>query len=336
MGKIISFANQKGGVGKTTTCINLAAYVAAMGKKVLVVDLDSQGNATSGLGIEKTKELKTIYDLISGDTKMEEVIKPTLLENLDIIPSTVDLAGAEIEMVQMPQREKIIKGILEQIKDSYDFIMIDCPPSLGLITVNGLTASDSVIIPSTVDLAGAEIEMVQMPQREKIIKGILEQIKDSYDFIMIDCPPSLGLITVNGLTASDSVIIPIQCEFFPLEGLTQLMNTIKLIKFHLNPTIDIEGVVMTMKDKRSNLTTQVSDEILKFFGKRVFFTYIPRNIRLAEAPSHGEPILIYEPSSKGAEAYMSLAEEFLDRNKIKYNPITRETKIKLREVKDNG
>ena len=275
MGKIISFANQKGGVGKTTTCINLAAYVSAMGKKVLVVDLDSQGNATSGLGIDKTNELKTIYDLISGDTKMEEVIKPTLLENLDIIPSTVDLAGAEIEMVQMPQREKIIKGILEQIKDSYDFIMIDCPPSLGLITV-------------------------------------------------------------NGLTASDSVIIPIQCEFFPLEGLTQLMNTIKLIKFHLNPTIDIEGVVMTMKDKRSNLTTQVSDEILKFFGKRVFFTYIPRNIRLAEAPSHGEPILIYEPSSKGAEAYMSLAEEFLDRNKIKYNPITRETKIKLREVKDNG
>lgn len=275
MGKIISFTNQKGGVGKTTTCINLAAYVAAMGKKVLVLDLDSQGNATSGLGIEKNKDLKTIYDVISGDTSLDEVIKPTLLENLDIIPATVDLAGAEIEMVQMPQREKIIKGILEPVKNSYDFIMIDCPPSLGLITV-------------------------------------------------------------NGLTASDSVIIPIQCEFFPLEGLTQLMNTIKLIKFHLNPTIDIEGVVMTMKDKRSNLTTQVSDEILKFFGKRVFFTYIPRNIRLAEAPSHGEPILIYEPSSKGAEAYMSLAEEFLDRNKIKYNPITRETKIKLREVKDNG
>ena len=275
MGKIISFANQKGGVGKTTTCINLAAYVAAMGKKVLVLDLDPQGNATSGLGIEKDKDLKTIYDLISGDTDVNDVIKQTIVENLDIIPSTVDLAGAEIEMVQMPQREKIIKGILDPIKDSYDFIMIDCPPSLGLITV-------------------------------------------------------------NSLTASDSVIIPITCEFFSLEGLTQLMNTIKLIKYHLNPSIDIEGVVMTMKDKRSNLTAQVSDEILKFFGKRVFFTYIPRNIRLAEAPSHGEPILIYEPSSKGAEAYMSLAEEFLDRNKVKYNTITRDTKIKLREVKDNG
>ena len=275
MGKIISFANQKGGVGKTTTCINLAAYVSAMGKKVLVLDLDPQGNATSGLGIEKEKDLKTIYDLISGDTNIEDVIKPTIVENLDIIPSTVDLAGAEIEMVQMPQREKIIKGILEPVKNNYDFIMIDCPPSLGLITV-------------------------------------------------------------NALTASDSVVIPIQCEFFALEGLTQLMNTIKLIKYHLNPSIDIEGVVMTMKDKRSNLTTQVSDEILKFFGKRVFFTYIPRNIRLAEAPSHGEPILVYEPSSKGAEAYMSLAEEFLDRIKVKYNTITKDTKIKLREVRNDG
>lgn len=275
MGKIIAFANQKGGVGKTTTCINLAAYVAAMGKKVLVLDLDPQGNATSGLGIDKDKEMKTIYDLISGDANIEEVIQPTVLEDLDVLPSTVDLAGAEIEMVQMPQREKIIKGILDPVKDVYDFIMIDCPPTLGLITV-------------------------------------------------------------NALTASNSVIIPMQCEYYPLMGITQLMNTIRLIKFHLNPGIDVEGVVMTMKDKRSNLTTQVSDEILKFFGKKVFFTYIPRNIRLAEAPSHGEPILIYEPSSKGAEAYLSLAEEFLDRNKVKYKTITKDTKLKIREVKNNG
>ena len=275
MGKIIAFANQKGGVGKTTTCINLAAYVAAMGKKVLVLDLDPQGNATSGLGIDKDKEMKTIYDLISGDANIEEVIQPTVLEDLDVLPSTVDLAGAEIEMVQMPQREKIIKGILDPVKDVYDFIMIDCPPTLGLITV-------------------------------------------------------------NALTASNSVIIPMQCEYYPLMGITQLMKTIRLIKFHLKPGIDVEGVVMTMKDKRSNLTTQVSDEILKFFGKKVFFTYIPRNIRLAEAPSHGEPILIYEPSSKGAEAYLSLAEEFLDRNKVKYKTITKDTKLKIREVKNNG
>ena len=170
----------------------------------------------------------------------------------------------------------------------------------------------------------------------KIIKQILDPLRESYDFIMIDCPPSLGLITVNALTACDSVIIPMQCEFYPLMGITQLMNTIRLIKYHLNPSIDIEGVVMTMKDKRSNLTTQVSDEIIKFFGKKVFFTYIPRNIRLAEAPSHGEPIMIYEPNSKGAEAYLSLAEEFLDRNKVKYNQISKDTKIKLRGDSNNG
>lgn len=274
MGKIIAFANQKGGVGKTTTCINLAAYVAAMGKKVLVVDLDPQGNATSGLGIDKNKDLKTVYDLIFGEYKITEVILPTIIDGLDILPSTVDLAGAELEMIQMSQREKIMKGMLDSIRDSYDFIMIDCPPSLGLITV-------------------------------------------------------------NALTAANSVIIPMQCEYYPLMGITQLMNTIRLIKFHLNPSIDVEGVVMTMKDKRSNLTNEVSDEIIKFFGKKVFFTYIPRNIRLAEAPSHGEPILIYEPSSKGADAYLSLAEEFLDRNNVKYNTITKDTKIKLREV-NNG
>lgn len=266
MGKIIAFANQKGGVGKTTTCINVATYMALMGKRVLILDIDPQGNATSAVGITKTKDLKTIYDLIDGQSSYDEVIQPTIVENLYIIPSTVDLAGAEVELIQIPQREKVIKRILDEIKESYDFILIDCPPSLGLITV-------------------------------------------------------------NALTASDSVLIPMQCEFFSMEGITQLMNTIRLIKYHLNPDLEIEGVVMTMKDKRSNFTNQVSNEIIKFFNKSVYLTTIPRNIRLAEAPSHGLPVALYDANSKGAEAYLSLAEEILKRNKMPYTKISKLRKI---------
>lgn len=273
MGKIIAFANQKGGVGKTTTCINVATYMALMGKKILILDIDPQGNATSAVGITKTKELKTIYDLIDGESAYEEVIQPTIVENLYIIPSTVDLAGAEVELIQIPHREKVIKNILDEIKNSYDFILIDCPPSLGLITV-------------------------------------------------------------NALTASNSVIIPIQCEFFALEGLTQLMNTIRLIKYHLNPDLDIEGVVMTMKDKRSNFTNQVSNEIIKFFNKKVYLTTIPRNIRLAEAPSHGLPVALYDANSKGAEAYLSLAEEIMKRSGTPFTKISKLRKIKFKGEND--
>ena len=274
MGKIIAFANQKGGVGKTTTCVNVATYLALMDKKVLILDLDPQGNATSAVGIEKNKELKTIYDLIGGESQYDEVIQSTIIDNLFIIPSTVDLAGAEIELIQLPNREKIIKRILDEIKNSYDFILIDCPPSLGLITV-------------------------------------------------------------NALTASNSVLIPIQCEFFALEGLTQLMNSIKLIKYRgLNPDLDIEGVVMTMKDKRFNLTNQVSNEIIKFFKQKVFLTTIPRNVRLAEAPSHGLPVALYDANSKGAEAYLSLAEEILKRNNMTYKKISKLKKIKFKGETD--
>ncbi len=266
MGKIIAFANQKGGVGKTTTCVNVAAYIAAMGKKVLLIDLDPQGNATSGVGIEKTSSTKTIYNVIDGDAIIDEVIVPTEVAGLDFIPATIDLAGAEIDLVQMPNRENVIKNRLARIKDRYDYIFIDCPPSLGLLTV-------------------------------------------------------------NALTSCNSIVIPIQCEFYALEGLTQLMNTIKLVKKHLNPSLDIEGVVLTMKDSRSNLISQVSEEIKAFFGKKVFETSIPRNIRLAEAPSHGTPIGMYDASSKGAKAYLDLAEEILQRNNEKYTKIT--PKIKL-------
>ena len=266
MGKIIAFANQKGGVGKTTTCVNVAAYMAMMGKKILIVDLDPQGNATSGVGIKKSKGLKTIYDLIDGESSFDEAIQPTIVENLFIIPSTVDLAGAEVELIQIPQREKVVKKLLDEIKDSYDFILIDCPPSLGLITV-------------------------------------------------------------NALTASDSVIIPMQCEFYAMEGITQLMNTIRLIKYHLNPNIDIEGVVMTMKEKRFNLTNQVSNEIIKVFNKKVYVTTIPRNVRLAEAPSHGLPVALYDSNSKGAEAYLSLAEEILKRSGTPYKKRSKKRKF---------
>lgn len=271
MGKIIAFANQKGGVGKTTTCVNVAAYIAAMGKRVLLIDLDPQGNATSGVGIKKTSSTKTIYNVIDGDAIIDEVIVSTEVPGLDFVPATIDLAGAEIDLVQMPNRENVIKNRLSRIKDRYDYIFIDCPPSLGLLTV-------------------------------------------------------------NALTSCNSIVIPIQCEFYALEGLTQLMNTIKLVKKHLNPSLDIEGVVLTMKDSRSNLISQVSEEIKAFFGKKVFETSIPRNIRLAEAPSHGTPIGMYDASSKGAKAYLDLAEEILQRNNDKYTKIT--PKIRLGGTND--
>ncbi len=253
MGKIVAIFNQKGGVGKSTTCVNLGGYLATMGKKVLIVDIDQQCNASSHIGVDKSSGKKTIYDVIVDDCSIEESITTTKLKNLDLIPASEDLAGAEIELVQMNNREKIVRNHLKKIRDKYDFILIDCPPSLGLITV-------------------------------------------------------------NVLTASDSVLIPIQCEYFALEGLSQLMYTVKLVKKHLNENIDIEGVVLTMKDNRSNLSQSVAADITKYFGKKLYKTMIPRNVRLAEAPSYGEPIVMYDPKCTGAVAYRNLAEEFLKNN----------------------
>lgn len=261
MGKIIAFTNQKGGVGKTTTCVNMSAFMALMGKKVLLVDIDPQGNATSGLGQDKSSEVNSIYDVIAEEILIEEAIKPTNIANLDIIPANIDLAGDEVGLVYLKEREKVLKKVLFEVKDKYDFITIDCPPALGLLTV-------------------------------------------------------------NALTASDGVIIPIQCEFFALEGLSQLMNTVRLVKkTGLNPNINIEGVVLTMRDNRSNLGKQVSEEITKFFGGALFKTSIPRNVRLAEAPSYGEPVYIYDRTCAGSEAYLALTEEYFDRNNIKYNKL---------------
>ncbi len=252
MGKIISFINQKGGVGKTTTCVNMSSILAQKGYKVLLVDIDPQGNASSSLGLDKKQKSKTIYNAIVEDCTIHDVILDTKIENLSIIPSDVDLAGAEIELVHMNNREKIVRSLLNAIKLNYDFVCIDCPPSLGLLTV-------------------------------------------------------------NSLTASDSVIIPIQCQFLPLEGLSQLMYTIKLVKKHLNDKLEIEGVVLTMRDSRSNLEISVSNDIKKYFKSKLYDTAIPKNVRLAEAPSFGEPITVYDAKSSGAKAYTKLVEEFISK-----------------------
>ena len=254
MAKIISVANQKGGVGKTTTAVNLASCLAEQGKKVLIVDSDPQGNTTTGLGIEKETIICTIYDILVNDVSATDVIIKTKYFDLDIIPSDMSLSGAEIELV----------GI---------------------------------------------------NKREFQLKKALGEVKDRYDFIIIDCPPSLGLVTINSLTATDSVIIPIQCEYYALEGVMQLTNTINLVKKALNPELDIEGVVMTMFDGRTNLSIQVVDEVKKCFGKKVYRSVIPRNVRLSEAPSFGEPINVFDKTATGAVAYTSLAREVIERNK---------------------
>ena len=253
MGEIISFSNQKGGVGKTTTCVNVAAYLAKFGKKVLIVDMDPQGNATTGLGFDKSTVKNSVYNLLIDDAEVSEVVTATEIENLDIIPASIDLAGAEVEIVYLPNREKKLY--------------------------------------------------------EKLIK-----IKDEYDFICIDCPPSLGLLTINALASSDGVIIPIQCEYYALEGLSQLMNSIKLVIKHLNKNLKIKGVSLTMFDGRALVSKQIAGEIRKYFDKSVFNTVVPRNIRVSEAPSHGVPVMLHDPKCAGARAYYELTKEILERS----------------------
>ena len=250
MAYIYAIINQKGGVGKTTTSVNLAACLAAAGRRVLLVDIDPQGNSTSGLGVDRGGLDADIYDLLMGEKSPEETILQTRIPGLWLLPATLDLAGAEIELVSAMSREYRLKGILEKIADTYDFILIDSPPSLGLLTV-------------------------------------------------------------NALTASEGVLIPIQCEYYALEGISQLLHTINLVRQHLNPTLSIAGVLLTMYDPRTNLSQQVVQEVQSHFGPKVFKTIIPRNIRLSEAPSHGLPITQYDPKSKGAEAYQALAQEVL-------------------------
>jgi chromosome partitioning protein len=252
MGKVISFTNKKGGVGKTTTVVNMAAYCADYNKKVLLIDLDSQGNATTGLGFSKSALKKSVYSVLIDDESIAHNILPTQVPNLDILPANVDLSGAEVDLVYKRNREQILKNALKEVKNNYDYIFIDCPPSLGLLTI-------------------------------------------------------------NAWVASDSVIIPIQSEYYALEGVSQLMNTISLVKQHLNPNLYIEGVVITMYDGRAVVSRQIAAEIKKFFKNKLYEIIIPRNVRLAEAPSHGKPVMLYDPKCVGARAYKALAEEFLSK-----------------------
>ena len=251
MGRIIAIANQKGGVGKTTTAINLSASLASLGKKVLAIDMDPQGNMSSGLGVDKNEVEKTVYDLIIGNIGIEECIYEEVIENLDVLPSNIDLSAAEIELIGVDNKEYILRDEVNKVKEKYDFI--------------------------------------------------------------IDCPPALSMLTINAMTTSDSVLVPIQCEYYALEGLSQLIHTIELVQERLNPELEIEGVVFTMYDARTNLSLQVVENVKDNLNQNIYKTIIPRNVRLAEAPSYGMPINLYDPKSKGTESYLLLAEEVINK-----------------------
>ena len=259
MGKVISLVNQKGGVGKTTTSINLSASLALEGKKVLLIDLDPQGNATTGVGFNKGDIERSVYDVFNNTVDINDVILKTKFRDLHLLPSSLQLAGIDIELIEKGREDPAFQK-------SFQF------------------------------------------------KKELDKCKDNYDYVIVDCPPSLGLITTNALTASDSVIIPVQCEFFALEGITQLLNAIMLTKKKINPNLKLEGVLLTMLDSKTNLSIEVIEEIRSYFKEKVYTTIIPRLIRLAEAPSHGKPIVAYDPKSKGSQAYLNLAKEVIERN----------------------
>lgn len=255
MPRIISIVNQKGGVGKTTTAVNMATAMAAIGQKVLIIDLDPQGNASTGLGIAPSQRIRTSYHVLIGDNKASEAAQKTAIPGLYIVPSNIDLSAAEIELISLPQRERQLEKAIK---------------------------SDALL----------------------------------YDYVIIDCPPSLGLVTINALTAADSVLIPLQCEFYALEGLSHLLKTVKLIQNSLNPSLSIHGIILTMYDRRNKLTEQIENDVREFLGTDVYQTVIPRNVRVSEAPSHGKPAIVYDMKCAGSQAYLKLAKELIKREKL--------------------
>ena len=364
--KTIAIVNQKGGVGKTTTCVNLAAALTEAGQRILLCDFDPQANSTSGMGVDKTVS-KGIYDALIGEVPVEDALVHTKYG--DVLPSNKALAGAGIELIGMERREFLLRDALDKVKDRYDFLFIDCPPSLELLTLNALCAADAILVPALTEagqrillcdfdpqanstsgmgvdktvskgiydaligevpvedalvhtkygdvlpsnkaLAGAGIELIGMERREFLLRDALDKVKDRYDFLFIDCPPSLELLTLNALCAADAILVPVQGEYYALEGLSDLMNTVRIVRRSLNPRLELDGVLLTMFDGRTNLALQVAEEVKHYFPGKVYATVIPRNVRLSEAPSHGKPITAYDRTSRGAEAYTAFAAEFL-------------------------